>query len=159
MDGLARHWGHGVVDCPYCHGWEVRDEALGILAVWLASDHHALLFRQLGDDLVYFTNGTDLDEDIRRRFAARSIQVIDTPVAGVGSAGDGGITGVRLDDGRTVARRVLAVATTMRARAQGLDGLGLPIRDLPGGMGRHFVTGKAGTTGSPACGSRATPPT
>lgn len=149
VDGLARHWGHGVVHCPYCHGWEVRDEAIGILAVGPASVHHALLFRQLSDDLVYFTRGTDLDEDTRERFAARGIQVVDTPVAAVESTKEGGIAGVCLDDGRIVARRVLAVATTMQARTEGLDGLNLPMRELPGGMGRHFATGMAGTTEIP----------
>lgn len=33
LPGLAEHWGRGVVHCPYCHGWEVRDEPIGILAV------------------------------------------------------------------------------------------------------------------------------
>ncbi|MFJ6573371.1 NAD(P)/FAD-dependent oxidoreductase [Streptomyces sp. NPDC091292] len=149
VDGLARHWGHGVVHCPYCHGWEVRDEPIGVLAVGPASVHHALLFRQLTDDLVYFTRGTDLDEDTRTRFAARGIRVVDAPVAEVESTEDGGISGVRLADGRIVARRVLAVATTMLPRTEGLDGLSLPMRDLPGGMGRHFTTGTGGTTEVP----------
>ncbi|WP_329385948.1 NAD(P)/FAD-dependent oxidoreductase [Streptomyces sp. NBC_01716] len=155
VPGLARHWGHGVVHCPYCHGWEVRDEPIGVLATGPASVHHALLFRQLTDDLVYFTRGTDLDEETRARFAARGIRVVDTPVAAVEStesAGstesrdDGGIAGVRLTDGQVVARRVLAVATSMRVRTEGLAGLNLPTQDLPGGMGHHFVTGTAGTT-------------
>jgi hypothetical protein len=47
-----------VVHCPYCHGWEVRDEPIGILATGPVSIHHALLFRQLTDDLVYFSRGT-----------------------------------------------------------------------------------------------------
>jgi thioredoxin reductase len=46
VPGLARHWGHGVVHCPYCHGWEVQDEPIGVLAVGPASVHQALLFRQ-----------------------------------------------------------------------------------------------------------------
>ncbi|MEV8329782.1 NAD(P)/FAD-dependent oxidoreductase [Streptomyces niveus] len=146
VPGLARHWGHGVVHCPYCHGWEVRDEPIGILAVGPASVHHALLFRQLTDDLVYFTRGTALDEETRARFAARAIRVVDTPVAAVESTGDGRIEGVRLSDGRIVARRVIAVATGMRARTEGLAGLELPMEDLPGGMGRHFATGMAGVT-------------
>jgi thioredoxin reductase len=148
IPGLAAHWGHGVVHCPYCHGWEVRDEPIGILAVGPASIHHALLFRQLTDDLVYFTRGTDLDEDTRARFAARDIRVVDTPVAEVRSD-ENGITGVRLADGQVVPRRVLAVVTTMLARTDGLDGLRLPMEDLPGGMGRRFVTGRAGTTEVP----------
>ena len=32
VPGLAEHWGRGVVHCPYCHGWEVRDEPIGVLA-------------------------------------------------------------------------------------------------------------------------------
>ncbi|MFE5662856.1 NAD(P)/FAD-dependent oxidoreductase [Streptomyces niveus] len=146
VPGLARHWGHGVVHCPYCHGWEVRDEPIGILAVGPASVHHALLFRQLTDDLVYFTRGTALDEETRARFAARAIRVVDTPVAAVESTGDGRIEGVRLSDGQTVARRVIAVATGMWARTEGLADLKLPMEDLPGGMGRHFATGTAGVT-------------
>ncbi|MEU6644720.1 NAD(P)/FAD-dependent oxidoreductase [Saccharomonospora sp. NPDC046836] len=148
IPGLAQHWGRGVVHCPYCHGWEVRDEAIGILAVGPASIHHALLFRQLTEDLVYFTRGTDLAEDTRARFAARGIRVIDTPVAEVESD-ESGITGVRLADGRVLPRRVLAVVTTTLARTDGLDGLRLPMEDLPGGMGRRFVTGMAGTTEVP----------
>ncbi len=148
--GLAQHWGHGVVHCPYCHGWEVRDEPIGILAVGPASIHHALLFRQLTDDLVYFTRGTDLDEDTRARFAARGIRIVDTPVAEVESTADGGIAGVRLADGQQlVPRRVLAVATGMQARTDGLDGLQLPMEDLAGGMGRRFASGMAGTTSVP----------
>jgi thioredoxin reductase len=127
----------------------VRDEAIGILAVGPASVHHALLFRQLTDDLVYFTRGTDLDEDTRARFAARNIHVVDTPVAAVESTEDSNITAVRLTDGQKVPRRVLAVATIMQARTDGLTGLELPMQDLPNGMGRHFVTGMAGTTSVP----------
>jgi thioredoxin reductase len=145
VPGLARHWGHSVVHCPYCHGWEARDEPIGVLAVGPASVHHALLFRQLTDDLVYFTRGTDLDQDSRARFAARGIHVVDTPVSRVESD-DNGITGVRLDDGQVVPRRVVAVATTMLARADGLEGLQLPMEDIPHGMGRRFVSGMAGTT-------------
>jgi thioredoxin reductase len=148
IPGLTPHWGRGVVHCPYCHGWEVRDEPIGVLAGGPASVHHALLFRQLTEDLVYFTRGTDLDEDTRARFTARGIRVIDTPVAEVRSDGKG-IAGVLLTDGHVMSRRVLAVVTTTMARADGLDGLRLPMEDLPGGMGRRFATGMAGTTDVP----------
>jgi thioredoxin reductase len=149
VPGLARHWGHGVVHCPYCHGWEVRGEPIGILAAGPGSVHQALLFRQLTGDLVYFTRGTGLDAGTRERFAARDIRVVDTPVAAVESAGDGGIAGVRLTGGQVVARRVLVVAPTMQARTEGLGGLRLPMRDLPAGVGRHFATGPAGSTEVP----------
>ncbi|WP_307082440.1 NAD(P)/FAD-dependent oxidoreductase [Streptomyces canus] len=147
VPGLAEHWGHSVVHCPYCHGWEVRDEPIGILATGPASINHAYLFRQLTDDLTYFTHGTDLDEDSRARFAARGIRVIDTPVTEVVNDTGGALAGVRLADGQVVARRVLAVASPMQARTQGLEGLGLPVQDLP--TGRGFASGIAGTTEVP----------
>lgn len=149
VPGLAEHWGRGLVHCPYCHGWEVRDEPIGVLAVGPASVHQALLFRQLTDDLVYFAGNTLLDEDTRARFAARGIRVVDAAVERVVADDDGGIAGVRLVDGQTVSRRVLSVATTMLARTDGLAGLGLPTQDLPNGMGSHLVAGMAGTTGVP----------
>jgi thioredoxin reductase len=149
VPGLAEHWGRGVVHCPYCHGWEVRDEPIGVIAVGPASVHQALLFRQLTDDLVYLTRGTVLDEETRARFAARGIRIVDAAVDQVVADDGGGIAGVRLADGQLVARRVLAVATTMLARTDGLEDLGLPMQDLPNGMGRHFVTGMAGTTEVP----------
>jgi thioredoxin reductase len=149
VPGLAEHWGHGVVHCPYCHGWEVRDEPIGVLAVGPASVHHALLFRQLTDDLIYFSRGTELGEDSRARFAARNVQVVDTPVVAVESTADGAVAGLRLGDGRLVARRVIAVATGMQARSEGLNGLQLQLEDLPGGMGRRFAAGPAGTTEVP----------
>ncbi|QXE33346.1 NAD(P)/FAD-dependent oxidoreductase [Streptomyces sp. GMY02] len=149
VPGLAAHWGHGVVHCPYCHGWEVRDEPVGVIATGPASIHHALLFRQLTEDLVYFTRGTGLDDNTRARFAARRVRVVDTPLREVVTGEDGDIAGVRLSDGTFVARRVLAVATRMQARAEGLDGLGLPLEDLPDNMGRRFASGMAGTTEVP----------
>jgi thioredoxin reductase len=149
VPGLAEHWGHGVVHCPYCHGWEVRDQPIGILAVGAGSIHHALLFRQLSHDVIYFTRGSNLDALTRARFTARSIVIADTPVAEVVQADDGGIAGVRLVDEQVVPRRVLAVATTMQARTEGLDGLKLPMEDLPDGRGRRIASGVAGTTDVP----------
>lgn len=149
VPGLAEHWGHRLVHCPYCHGWEVRDEPIGIVATGPMSVHQALLFRQLTDDLVYFRRGTELDDDARARLTARGVRVVDDAVDRVVAADDGGIAGVRLADGRLVERRVLAVGTFMEARTEGLEGLGLPLEDPPHGMGRNIPTGMAGSTEVP----------
>jgi thioredoxin reductase len=148
VPGLAEHWGHSVVHCPFCHGWEVRDEPIGVLATGPASIGPAFLFRQLTEDLIYFTHGTDLDEDSRARFAARGIRIIDTPVTEVVNDKGGALAGVRLADGQIVARRVLAISPQMQARTRGLEGLGLPVQDLPN-MARGFASGPAGTTEVP----------
>ncbi|WP_152192289.1 NAD(P)/FAD-dependent oxidoreductase [Georgenia satyanarayanai] len=149
VPGLAAHWGRGVVHCPYCHGWEVRDEPIGILAVGPVSTHQALLFRQLTDDVVYFTRRTELDREARARLDALDVRVVDSDVEEVLTAADGGIEGVRLSDGKVVARRVLAVGSTLAPRMQGLEALGLTLEDLPHGVGRRVVSGVAGSTEVP----------
>ena len=148
VPGLKEHWGQAVVHCPYCHGWEVRDEAIGIIATGPASIGHALLFRQLTEDLIYFTRDTELDEATRTSFAARGIRIIDTPVAQVINDENGSLAGVRLADGQVVPRRVLGVSPQMQARTQGLEGLGLPVQDVPN-IGYAFASGPAGTTEVP----------
>ena len=56
--GCAERWGRDVLHCPYCHGWEVRDRAIGIvLARHRMSLHQALLFRQSSDDVVMLLDG------------------------------------------------------------------------------------------------------
>lgn len=149
VPGLADHWGRGVVHCPYCHGWEVRDEPIGVLAVGPASVHQALLFRQLTDDLVYLTRGTELDDAGRARLEALDVRIVEEPVTEVVTGTDGAIAGVLLADGGLVERRVLAVGTSLQPRLDGLEALGLPVEDLPGGMGRKVVSGMAGTTEVP----------
>ncbi|AIV32621.1 NAD(P)/FAD-dependent oxidoreductase [Streptomyces sp. CCM_MD2014] len=149
VPGLAEHWGHSVVHCPYCHGYEVRDEPIGILATGPLSVHHAWLFRQLTDDLIYFARGTEPDSETLARFAARGIRVVETDVREVVNDTDGALVGVRLTDGTLVERRVLAVTTRMEARTEGLDGLKLPMEDLPDNMGRRFASATAGTTEIP----------
>lgn len=46
VPGVAERWGRDVLHCPYSHGWEVRDQALGILATNPMAVHQAMLFRQ-----------------------------------------------------------------------------------------------------------------
>ncbi|WIE82390.1 NAD(P)/FAD-dependent oxidoreductase [Curtobacterium sp. MCPF17_021] len=149
VPGLADHWGHSVIHCPYCHGYEVRDQPVGVLANGDASISQAFLFRQLTDDLTYFTQGVALDEDNRARFDARGIRVIEIPVAEVVTDQDGDLAGVRLVNGATVGRRVLVVAPTLQARTRGLEGLGLAMQELPGSTGSGYVSGPQGATGVP----------
>jgi len=46
VPGVRELWGRDVLHCPYCHGWEVRDQPLGVLATGPLSVHQALMWRQ-----------------------------------------------------------------------------------------------------------------
>jgi thioredoxin reductase len=148
IPGLGERWGRDVVHCPYCHGWEVRDQPIGVLASGPTSVHQALLFRQLSDDVVYFRRETALDGAAAARLAARGIRVVEGEVTAVVIADDR-VAGVRLADGTVVARRALAVAARMTARAGFLADLGLKASEHPSGMGTHVPADQAGRTEVP----------
>jgi thioredoxin reductase (NADPH) len=125
VPGVAELWGTSVLHCPYCHGWEVRDQAIGILATGPMATHQALMFRQLSSDVVLFRHTAELDDDQLEQLAARGITVIDGEVTALERDVKGGLAGVRLAGGTVVPRQALAVATTMEARAGFLTTLGL----------------------------------
>jgi thioredoxin reductase len=148
VPGVRERWGRDVVHCPYCHGWEVRDQAIGVLAGGPTSSHQALLFRQLTDDVVYFSHTTPPNDEQAEQLAARGIRVIEGEVTSLEIEEDG-LTGVRLADGTVISRRALVVAPRMVARARFLADLGLKTTEHPSGLGEHIPTDPAGRTDVP----------
>ncbi|GAA3465096.1 NAD(P)/FAD-dependent oxidoreductase [Saccharothrix longispora] len=147
--GLRERWGRDVVHCPYCHGWEVRDRAIGVLATGPMSVHQALLFRQWSDDVVLFAHTAPAPTDEQaEQLAARGIRVVGGEVAAL-EVVDDRIAGVRLVDGSVVARDTVAVATRMVARTGFLDALGLRPVPHPSGMGEHVPVDATGRTEVP----------
>jgi thioredoxin reductase len=137
LPGIAERWGRDVLHCPYCHGWEVRDQPVGILATGPTAVHQALLFRQLSDDVVFFRHtGPDLPPAEAEQLSARGVRMVEGEVAGIEVTGDR-LTGVRLASGDVVARSALVVAPRFTARAGFLSGLGLEAEPVE--MNEHVV--------------------
>ncbi|MFL6053490.1 MAG: NAD(P)/FAD-dependent oxidoreductase [Actinoallomurus sp.] len=147
VPGLRARWGREVVHCPYCHGWEVRDQAIGVLATGPLSVHQALLFRQLSADVVFFSHTMPPTGEDAERLAARGIGIVTGEVASLEIAGDR-LVGVRLSDGTVVAREALAVSSRMAVRAGFLAGLGLRPVEHPSGIG-EYIPSEAGRTEVP----------
>lgn len=149
VPGLRERWGRDVLHCPYCHGWEVRDRAIGVLANGPMAVHQALLFRQLSADVTLFahTHPAPAGEQAEQ-LAALGIPVVTGEVASLVVDGDR-VTGVRLADGTVVAREAVAVQSRMVARAGFLAGLGLDPVPHPSGMGEHLPADPTGRTAVP----------
>ncbi|WP_176583002.1 NAD(P)/FAD-dependent oxidoreductase [Streptomyces marincola] len=133
VPGLPERWGRDVLHCPYCHGWEVRDQAIGVLAGGPFSVHQALLFRQLSQDVTLFAHtAPPFTGEEAEQLAARGIRVVEGRVTGLETEEDR-LRGVRLSDGSVVARDVVVVGTRMTARAGFLSALGLRTEEHPAG--------------------------
>ena len=100
IPGVRERWGRDLLHCPYCHGWEVRDQPLGVLGTLPGSVEHAQLVRQWSDDVVFFAHTYELDRDRARRAWRRAgSEVVDGEVARL-VVEDDRLTGVELADGR-----------------------------------------------------------
>ncbi|WP_395107120.1 NAD(P)/FAD-dependent oxidoreductase [Actinomadura sp. SCN-SB] len=137
VPGLAERWGRDVLHCPYCHGWEVRDQPIGVLATGPFAVHQALMWRQLSRDVALFLHtAPEPTGEEYEQLAARGITVVDGEVEGL-RVEDDRLTGVRLKGGAVIERRALVAAGRMVARSAVLDALGLETSDLM--MGGHPV--------------------
>ncbi|GAB4586832.1 NAD(P)/FAD-dependent oxidoreductase [Nocardia sp. IFM 10818] len=149
IPGLRERWGRDVLHCPYCHGWEVRDQAIGVIAASPMAVHQVLLFRQLSDDVVLFTHTTEPPAgEQAEQLAARGIRVVTGAVTGI-EVEDDRLTGVRLADGTVVRREAVATQTRMVARAGLLAALGLYPSEHASGMGEYIPVDAMGRTEAP----------
>ena len=152
VPGVAERWGRDVLHCPYCHGWEVRDQAIGILGTGPMAVHQAQLFRQLSDDVVLFLHEAPaLSEEQAEELAARGVRVVEGQVAALEVEGDR-LAGVRLRSGECVPRQAVVVAPRVVARAEVLGALGLETaeREMGGQLLATFVPADAtGATAAP----------
>lgn len=114
IPGLAQRWGITVLHCPYCHGWEVRDQHLGVLATTPLGLHQAELVRQWSDRVTVFAGGLGpITPPTEQRLRARGITLEPTPVVEILGEGTT-ITAVRLDDEREVPVDAIFVAGALR---------------------------------------------
>ena len=127
IPGVRERWGRDLLHCPYCHGWEVRDQPLGVLGTVPGSVEHAQLVRQWSDDVVFFAHTYDLTATEHAELEARGVQVIPEEVARL-VIEDDRLVGVELLDGRVIARTAVFIRPNNILHADGLlAGLGCEL--------------------------------
>lgn len=114
IDGARDRWGRDFLHCPYCHGWEVRDRPVGVLATGPGSVEHAHLLRQWTDDVLLFTHTAAVTDGDRATLAARGIAAVDGTVERLVVENDR-LQAVQLTDGRAVTRDALFIRPALRS--------------------------------------------
>lgn len=149
VPGVAERFGRDVIHCPYCHGWEVRDQAFGVLATTPMSAHQALIVSQWSKDVTLFLHTvaeSQLTDDDLRRLAAAGVSVVPGEVAEMVVEGDR-LTGVRLTDGTTHPREAVFVAPRAIPQTGLLEKLGAELQETP--FGAYPVVDPTGLTTVP----------
>jgi thioredoxin reductase len=151
IPGVRERWGRDLLHCPYCHGWEVRDQPIGVLGTLPGSVQHALLVRQWSKDVTFFVNDYELTADEIVQLEARDVQIVDGEVAQL-VIEDDHLTGVELTDGRVVARTAVFIRPGNVPHADGLLArLGCAVDEA--GFARVDGVGRTSTLGVWAAGN------
>jgi len=114
IPGVREGWGHSVIHCPYCHGWEVRDKRIGVLGTGPGSIHQALLFSQLSDDVTLYLHSLKLTDVETASLTSRQVAIVEGAIASVESLG--------VD--------ALVVTTVVHPRLEPFAGLGITAETL-----------------------------
>jgi thioredoxin reductase len=119
LPGYRELWGKSIFQCPYCHGWEVRDRAFGYLAPSAAWVEFGLFLRGWTSDVIVFTDGGfEVPSEVRGRLARAGVGVEERRIRRlVSAAGGEHLEAVEMEDGARIARDVLFVRPPQRQTA------------------------------------------
>ncbi|MDF3013774.1 MAG: thioredoxin reductase [Cellvibrio sp.] len=155
ITGLQERWGRSVFHCPYCHGYELNQGSLGVLAVGEASVHQALLIPDWGPTTLFTNNCFTPNELQRKQLAARNVRIETEAVSEI--AGEQGAI-VKLANGRLVELAGLFVASLTKPASPIAQDLGCELAESP--VGFYVKTDELKQTSVPgvfACGDLARP--
>lgn len=155
IPGLQDRWGKTVFHCPYCHGYELNQGSLGVLATSEASMHQAMLIPDWGPTTLFTNNCFTPDETQLQQLAARNVKVERETVREI--AGEQAAI-VKLENGRLVELAGLFVASLTQPSNRIAQDLGCEIGESP--IGFYVKTDELKQTSVPgvfACGDLARP--
>lgn len=105
--GARERWGRDLLHCPYCHGWEMRGQALAILGTGQSSVQQSILVRSFSADVTLIVqDGLVLSDDDVRSLEAMGVDVVEGTAQRLLIREDA-LDAVVLADGRTVPCRAL----------------------------------------------------
>jgi thioredoxin reductase len=129
--GFRELWGRGVYHCPYCHGWEVRDRPLAVLAKAEHLARQTALVRNWSRDLVALTDGADgLDGETRSRLAALDVPVKEERISHLEGDAEAGLRRIVFEDGSGIEREGLFYAPPQRQRSDLAESLGCETEEM-----------------------------
>ncbi len=150
IDGLAQQWGHGVIHCPFCHGYEARDQRIVQIVTHPMGLHTARLIRQLTDRHTLFVdNNGAVDEAQLDTLRAGGADVLRGQVTKIISDNGGLLGAVELSDGGRIPADTVFIGPRFKARVEPFDALGLHTIEHPSGLGDYVETDANGATNVP----------
>ena len=138
--GSRAFFGRGVYPCPYCDGWEHRDERLVAFGDGASARGIAMELTVWSSNVIVATHGQgEVPEKHRRDLADRSIDLIEEPIEALeGDPDDGGLQRIRFAGGQVVESKALFYAFEGCRPSPLVEQLGCEMSDKGAVETRHF---------------------
>ncbi len=113
VEGIKNYYGKSLFSCPYCDGWELRDQPLVLISENKRAAHAVMTIYQWSKDLVVCTNGSKIISDAEEQlFKKKGIRVIVERIAKLSGA-NGKLEKVIFENGEEIIRTGGFVSTEL----------------------------------------------
>ncbi|SDS67247.1 Thioredoxin reductase [Brevibacterium sandarakinum] len=158
IPGLADGWGETVLHCPYCHGYEVRGQNIGIIGTTAMSYHQAMMFSQLSDRVTFLRHTAPAPDEAQGKmletlgisYVDATVEAVERSATATGLTQGGTATSLTLRiNGPDMTFDALAVGPYFRANGEIFEQLGGVVVDHPTGLGSSIPAEANGATDVP----------
>ncbi|WP_444917445.1 NAD(P)/FAD-dependent oxidoreductase [Microbulbifer sp. JMSA003] len=126
--GVKERWGRSVIHCPYCHGYELSDRPLGVLATSELSFHQAAMIPDWGATTLFTQGQFNPQGEVLDHLLARGVMLEEAPITQLEGEGDS-LREVVLADGRKLPLEGLYVSPKAELTSPFIDQLGLELEE------------------------------
>lgn len=151
VPGLAERWGKSIFHCPYCHGYELGQGPIGVLAASPLALHHALMLPDWGPTTLFTNECFEPDAEQKAQLLARGVVIESGKVLQISGKAD-----VQLSNGKVLQMAGLFTQPTTTVNSPLAVQLGCQFEQGP--LGAFIQTSASKETTVPgvfACGDNA----
>lgn len=130
IERLRDFYGKSLFNCPYCDGWEIRDQPLVVISEIPAHAYHlTTMAYNWSKDLVLCTNGAEvLTEEQQQNLRNKGIVVFEQKIQSL-QGQDGHLDTIVFEDGTEVARTAGFVTSHLRQATNIAESLGCEFNE------------------------------
>jgi thioredoxin reductase len=147
LEGIERLYGRSVHHCPYCDGFEHRDQPLAVYGDGDKGAGLALMMKQWSSDVLLCTDGPSaISPSMQARLQQHGITVCSDTIASLEGTDDGALQQIHLQSGKALKRAAIFFTTGCRQGSELSASLGC-ARDEKGGIVTDFLTEESSIRG------------
>ncbi|MHA3772130.1 NAD(P)/FAD-dependent oxidoreductase [Verrucomicrobiota bacterium sgz303538] len=155
LKSIERFWGTSVHVCPYCHGWEVRDQRIVVHGRGVQGAEFAFEMLGWSRDLIFCTDGpAELPEEYAAKLERMGILVVEEKIAQLEGEGEQ-LRAVRFESGRALECQALFFSSSQKQCSSLAHQLGCEL-DEEGALIEHCGTAASGVPGLYVAGNTCT---